>query len=420
MDNSTVQVYIDGIDGTGKTTIVNLLKLLQIKIDNQYVIINDRSILTKLTDIHYDLLPFGDQLPKGIYIILDASVEECRKRIANRCKENNIKDDDKYETREQLFMYRYRYRYLAAKYGLHLINTTHMISSHVLSEVSKIISGKCNDYLVPCPDKMTDEMFENLEKITEGESKIIRRLNKNFHLVKYKPTIYSHKKQRAGIIDGSDIERMKMTRATLDILSRHMLGHTYWYVGDKFILTESLEKSIDIPPVEVIVKGCYVGTDKHRYFELDKLKNRFGQPVVLPNSEYQHPIVRFDIRNPNHHPVSGEPFGDYAISTMLADQLIDAKTAEFNALKAFTTLKHHFGQFGVYLQDICFMFTTDGTRLFGEISQDCGRYKNVNEDQLSDLDKDIWRAGGSSDKVLEKYKIMTQLITNYVKKLYPS
>ena len=77
--------------------------------------------------------------------------------------------------------------------------------------------------------------------------------------------------------------------------------------------------------------------------------------------------------------------------------------------------------------------------IYSEISQDCGRYKKIeliekpgdskneliekprdsknSKSELSDLDKDIWRAGGSSELVLEKWKIMTHLVEDYVLKM---
>ncbi len=69
----------------------------------------------------------------------------------------------------------------------------------------------------------------------------------------------------------------------------------------------------------------------------------------------------------------------------------------------------------IYFQDVCLMLTVDGDKLYGEISQDCGRYKYIKENELSDLDKDIWRSGGSSELVLQKYKYIRELLENYVK-----
>jgi hypothetical protein len=64
------------------------------------------------------------------------------------------------------------------------------------------------------------------------------------------------------------------------------------------------------------------------------------------------------------------------------------------------------------------MFTTDGSKMYYQISQDCGRYKKIGEDGLDALDKDIWRAGESSELVLEKWKLLTSIVDIYVKKLY--
>ena len=64
------------------------------------------------------------------------------------------------------------------------------------------------------------------------------------------------------------------------------------------------------------------------------------------------------------------------------------------------------------------MLTTDGKKHFYEISQDCGRFKRKDESGMTDLDKDIWRAGGSSDLVLKKWSEITKITHDYVRKNY--
>ncbi len=57
--------------------------------------------------------------------------------------------------------------------------------------------------------------------------------------------------------------------------------------------------------------------------------------------------------------------------------------------------------------DLCLFISEDGALVFGEISQDCGRYRHFD---LGSLDKDVWRAGGSSESVLAKWQLLLDLI----------
>lgn len=308
----------------------------------------------------------------------------------------------------------YLYRQLVAFFG-----NIHLVQGDYLSIVPQILLNGEKKFLIPCIDKMTKEDFEALPMVIEGESKIVRELNSMYHIVKYKPTIYSHKMQRAGVVEGSDLERMSMTRDILDLFSRHGIKHSYLYVGKEYILADALDNNTMIPPVEVIVKRCFVGSDKHRYYEMDKLKNRFGKEVVKEDkNEYQKLLVRFDYRNPNHHPVTGVPIGDIPLCDDLADEFINAEVAKMNAKKIFHVLDYHFTKMQIYFEDVCLMLTTDGDKLYGEVSQDCGRYKHMKEDGLTDLDKDVWRAGGSSELVLTKYRMISKIVHDYVLSLY--
>lgn len=131
-------VYIDGINGTGKTTVISELKK-----DCKYSTIDfrDRSPLTQLTFYYNDDLPH--KLSDDLYIILDANVETCRQRIINHCSDNNIPNNDTFQQESDLFMFRYRYHQLAVKYVLHLIDTTNLSIKEVCDSVRIIIE----DYL---------------------------------------------------------------------------------------------------------------------------------------------------------------------------------------------------------------------------------------------------------------------------------
>jgi phosphoribosylaminoimidazole-succinocarboxamide synthase len=414
MEHEIKTVIIDGIDGSGKTT---LIQRLASKYKGKFVF-KDRGILSNLTLTHWDLWGQPDNLERDwdFYIILEADIEEAKKRLQKREKENNVKID-KWETGTNLFIFRYRFRNLAAFYGnMHLVDTTNLPIDIVENEIEDIISNNSKKHIVPCINSFTEKEFQNLPFIIEGESKIVREFNHRFHILRYKPTVYSHKMQRAGEVEGTDKERMTMTKNIIDIFSRHMIKHSYWFVGDTYILNEKLDNERDIPPLEVIVKRCFVGSDKYRYYKMDTFKNRFGQDLIKKErNEYQKLLVRFDFRNPNFHPETGVPIGDILVCDDLADEFINVEVAKPTAKKIFNCLDQHFSKMNVYFEDVCLMLTVEGDKLYGEVSQDCGRYKYVKENELSDLDKDVWRAGGSSQLVLQKYQMLSAIVKDYVK-----
>ena len=72
---------------------------------------------------------------------------------------------------------------------------------------------------------------------------------------------------------------------------------------------------------------------------------------------------------------------------------------------------------GIQIEDICFMITKDGSKHYYEISPDCGRYKKINDDNDS-LDKDVWRAGGSSDLIHEKWRMLANIIKEFTEQRY--
>jgi len=387
-------IYIDGVDGSGKTTLYN--KILESGYTNVY----DRSLLTDLTLKYQDDMP--ETIPFGIFIVLDVNPETALQRIKNRTE----KEPDKWETPEKLYYFRHKYRMLAMRYGLYFIDTTNLSIDQVLTEAY----FNRETYLLPRIDRMPREAIETLEIVNEGESKIIRKLTNSYDIVEYKPTIYSHKMQRPGVIPDSAACRMSMSRAMLELLWMNEINHSYCYVGDKYIMVEHIDNK-DIPPIEVVAKAYYTGTDKHRYFHLE----RFGIVEQVDDNTWKYfaPYIRFDMRNPNHDPETGNPWGDYCMANGLANQLINVNEAEKNALKTFKVLRSFFNKHGFEMMDICFMFTKDGKKMYYEISQDCARIKKLD---LSDqYDKDIWRRGGSSDQIIEKWRQIADFAISAIK-----
>ena len=61
------------------------------------------------------------------------------------------------------------------------------------------------------------------------------------------------------------------------------------------------------------------------------------------------------------------------------------------------------------------MLDVNGDTMYGEVRQDCGRYKYLNNGEIVDLDKDVWRNWESFENVREKYKRIREMIEKFVK-----
>ena len=284
------------------------------------------------------------------------------------------------------------------------------------------------------PDSYTLDMFEELPLVVEGESKIVRDLGSGLCLIKYKPTIYSFTNNHCGVVEGSDILRMKASKVFLDVLRNEGIDHAYITVGEQFILAKLIEEP---PPIEVVIKRFHTGTSKHRYYGMgDQFPIRKDHPYFSNkkfggNEAYPLPIVRFDWRNPVWHPEKVEAMRkehpelgqevhtwpkDIRAEVMIADEVmcdaqadwfINVKNARQTAIDTYQALSDFLGERDVILCDICLFISADGKTVFGEISQDCGRFRHF---EMGSLDKDVWRTGGSSERVLEKWQILLDVI----------
>ena len=403
-------ILIEGCPLSGKTSLLSSLQPLLPNIE-----IKVKGIFFEQHEKHWSLWNKANRPFNTVIIVLEADP------VCLLEREKELKQGKNEYTTSFFFLKRYRYRQLSAFYGnVHLIDTTKLSKEEVAKVVKDIYENKTKEYIVPCVDEYTQEMFEALPKVIEGESKIIRTFNKRFQIIQYKASVHSHKQQRSGIVEGTDKERMKMTKSIIDIFSRYEIKHSYFFIGENFILNESLNPEKDLPPVEIIVKRCFVGSDKVRYYKMEELKNRFGQPVIKKEkqNEYQKLLVRFDYRNPNYNPETKQPMGDIPLCDDLADEFINAEVAKKTAKFIFSVLDEHFSKMNLYFEDVCFMLTVEGDVMYGEVSQDCGRYKYIHEHKLTDLDKDVWRNWGSFEQVLTQYKMITKIVTDYVKKTY--
>jgi hypothetical protein len=261
-------------------------------------------------------------------------------------------------------------------------------------------------------NRMTDEDFEALPLIKMGESKEVRDAGRAMDgtklcAIRFRPTIYSFTSNRCGVVPGSELLRLRATKRLVEVLREAGLRHAYRVVGERFVLAEYVRD----PNVEVIVKRFHSGTSKHRYFGMSGKRVRpgsiFEDTYFEDMGAYPHAIVRFDWRNPFKHPVTGVRLADEVMPEDIADWWIDTKSAGLTALAAFDALSEFLGARDVLLYDLCLFISTDGRTIFGEISQDCGRFRHFD---YGELDKDVWRAGGSHEEVLEKWKLLCEAI----------
>lgn len=393
-------VEIDGNDGVGKTFIIN--KLQQENLRN--VKFQDRGQLTKATDTDI-FIPEDNH----IYIILDASVDYCQRNILKRG--DSIKE--KYHTKEDLTYYREKFLKLAEKYSIPVIDQEKFSTEETLQKIKEIMNKEEARQLVKEKlgidfKNITLEDFRKLPLYTEGESKEIRLLNDEIGIIYFKPTIYSFTSNRTGVVEGSNIPRVKVSSILCELLKKKGIKHSYIDYADEFVITHIVQN----PNIEIVVKANHTGTSKHRYYGMSDSKVRKSHPyfagMEIKNMEsYPVPIVRFDWRNPFKNPLTHVPMADEVLCDEQADWFIDVKKAKETARKTFAVLQDFLNEKDIMIYDLCLFISEDGETVYGEISPDCGRYRHFD---LGSLDKDVWRAGGSSDAVLEKWNLLYEMI----------
>lgn len=275
-------------------------------------------------------------------------------------------------------------------------------------------------------DTLTMKAFRALPLVVEGESKEVRYAGEGNVVIRLKPTVYSYTYNRTGVVEGSDVARLRAAKKFLEILQSSGIAHTYTQVNDRWILSQlvlqpaqkgkhrpfrptdlSAEQINALPtanPIEVIVKRYHEGTPKHRYDGFAAYPTRAGK-YLIDDGKYPDVVVRFDWRNPMHN-AKGERLADEVLPEDMAEWFIDTAAARQTVLGAFQALSHFLFSKGLELRDICFFVSTDGRTLFGEVSPDGMRVR----DATGNLDKDIWRAGGSSELLLEKWQQLAGIV----------
>lgn len=253
---------------------------------------------------------------------------------------------------------------------------------------------------------LNSESFERLPLLTRGDSKEIRLLDEHTVAIRLLPTVYSYTHNRAATLPGTDALRLRACQAFCKVLRDVGIDHAYETIGPEFIIA----RRVTPPPIEVVVKARHVGTPKHRYRRMGDHPVRSSHPTcagrhIQPGQRYPERWVRFDWRHPLRCPDTGERLCDEPLPEALADYWIDVSRARQTALQSFDALSAFLHTRDIELVDICFFITEDGLTHFGELSPDCARLRTLSGDAM---DKDVFRFGGSSEQVIQKY---TALIT---------
>jgi phosphoribosylaminoimidazole-succinocarboxamide synthase len=318
--------------------------------------------------------------------------------------------------------------------------------------------------------KMKD--FKKLPLVIEGESKEVRYAGKGEVVIRFKPTVYSFTENRCAEIPGSNIPRLRVSKIFVDILKKNGIAHAYKEVTDEFVLADlvmphevefkkynlkkfvpsdlsqkEIEKLPRAPPIEIVAKRYLTGTTKHGCVDMAgsyaRKSHQFYKDMELsPDGALPEIIIRFDWRNPLNQKGKGKRIAEQILSGMdwdnklvkeikdkiekwgdrvadfplppqLADLFINIKQAQRTAFLSAKIIEEFLATKNIVFYDLCMFISEDGNLVYGEISPDCGRYRHLD---LGSLDKDVWRAGGSSKDIINKWNILYELITTENKK----
>ena len=296
---------------------------------------------------------------------------------------------------------------------------------------------------------LTMPAFRKLPLVRMGESKEIRQHPEDDSkvIIWLRPTIYSFTNNRTGWVEGSNLLRARVLKLLIPILKSAGIDHAYEEICDKtgFIVARRIAAHED-PNVETIIKRYNGGTSYHRYYGLHKHPTRATHPFWPGETfdkyePFRGPKVRFDWRNPfwnpdkvaeirgvalrstSRTPMVEEVFrwpADVRAKVMMRDEVmgedfanevIDVNQARKTALWTYTVLQQYMARCNIIIYDLCLFITTDGKTVYGEINQDCGRFRHLDHGML---DKDVWRSGGSEGDVLAKWELLAEMLENPV------
>lgn len=297
-----------------------------------------------------------------------------------------------------------------------------------------LIKKKIREYIIKNINN-----FNLYKSVIEGESKIIYKdINSDLCLIKLKPTLYSYTNNRYGIVEGTDILRLKIweefNNNIINIINKYITRDieisdlrlvesldlaikngiiktdTYYnngYFGNIEINNVSYAIAVyvdDSTPLEVVYKCQLNGTMKYNLIDVDKYPTREGKIINYDN--YMKEIIRFDWRNPLEN--NGVRCKDECIPDDFAKFWIDTKLAKILAMLYSRLINYILEQHNYKLIDICYFIDASGKRVYSEISPDCMRIIKGN----LDYDKDLWRAGKSDELIKERWKVLLKDLKN--------
>jgi hypothetical protein len=315
---------------------------------------------------------------------------------------------------------------------------------------------------------LTQEAFKQLPLVIEGESKEVRYAGKGLVVIRFKPTIYSFTQNRCAHVPGSELPRLRASKMFVEVLRKVGIRHAYREITDSWVLadlimphkvefdkygtvpfvvpdlsSEEIANLPKAPPIEIIAKRYLTGTTKHGCIGMPgsavRSSHQFYADMQLePDGALPEMLVRFDWRNPLEQKGRGarmanqilqglpglrevglfadvqaaiEAFGDrvadVVLPAQLADLYIDVQKARHTAFMAARALEDFLASKQVVFYDLCMFIDESGALVYGEISPDCGRYRHLDH---GELDKDVWRSGGSSQDVINKWMLLCELI----------
>lgn len=207
---------------------------------------------------------------------------------------------------------------------------------------------------------MTVRDFEQLPLLVRGCSKEVRRFDDHHVVIKFLPSVYSFTHKRAGVVEGSDLLRVRCADFFARYLTAHDVEHAYLEASGPFVLARPvLPCALECQrygvapfddlyptahrsgPIEVVVKQHHEGTPKHRYHGMEGMPVRTEHlaagRTVRAGQPYPQWVVRFDWRNPMHDE-HGVPLADEVLPEPMADWFIDVTRSRETALKTFRLL----------------------------------------------------------------------------------
>ncbi|MDN3637528.1 phosphoribosylaminoimidazolesuccinocarboxamide synthase [Simiduia curdlanivorans] len=282
--------------------------------------------------------------------------------------------------------------YHAGKYTVYLLDTS-------MSAVEQVI-------------RLLHFNFDALPLVAEGESKIIRKLTGNLVIEKFKPSVYSFSKNRYGDVAGTDILR---ARFSAEVFRRMQLSDNSALRRNAFVaLIErgdevyTAQRLVENSNIEVRVKRYHIGSPLHRYLYTENYGSTQACGSITRWSRFDQPLVCFDWRHPltddQGKRLADEPISDDYASVWLHDM----PSAKALARSSFLFLEDLFHDAGLQLIDICYFVDKSGHILYGEISPDCMRVREINQDfdRVDAYDKDLWREGKSALTLKQRYEAL--------------